>query len=349
MTTAERRHAVERARSRIGTPFDTLGMFGIDEQGRGLLLGARVVGVARRAAHRRPPHRITPADLMEYGEVVYWSGKRSDEQVDALATYRSERIVAPSCAERGREARVRRRDVVGIVDVVVPRRDEAGDRSGHRDAVIAFGVDARRDRADDRAGPRRRSRRDALSQRMPKPRSIAQVVAMRSDSLTRSSSASRTIVVPLRAPRAPRGSAARRSSAPRGRRRSRSRAARARRRGRRASRPARGRLAAIFERDLAAHRGDRVEKAGARWIDADVGQPDLARTRRRARRRRGTPTDDGSAGPRSRRRRAGDPSRVCRSSSSGLHGERRAEIREHPLGVIARSARARSRVVAPSA
>ena len=28
---------------------------------------------------------ITPSDLLEYGEVVYWSGKRSDPQVQALA------------------------------------------------------------------------------------------------------------------------------------------------------------------------------------------------------------------------------------------------------------------------
>ena len=34
---------------------------------------------------------ITPADLMKYGEVVYWSGKRTDEQVMALAQANDDR------------------------------------------------------------------------------------------------------------------------------------------------------------------------------------------------------------------------------------------------------------------
>jgi hypothetical protein len=34
---------------------------------------------------------ITPADLMKYGEVIYWSGKRDDAQLLAIASDRAER------------------------------------------------------------------------------------------------------------------------------------------------------------------------------------------------------------------------------------------------------------------
>jgi len=34
---------------------------------------------------------ITPSNLMQYGEVVYWSGKRDEPQVMELATERAPR------------------------------------------------------------------------------------------------------------------------------------------------------------------------------------------------------------------------------------------------------------------
>lgn len=85
MTAAERRHAVERARSRIGTPFDTLGMFGFNSKDK--VYCSELVWWASQGELRTGVHHtvITPSELMEYGEVVYWSGKRSDEQVQALA------------------------------------------------------------------------------------------------------------------------------------------------------------------------------------------------------------------------------------------------------------------------
>jgi uncharacterized protein YycO len=85
MSAAERRHAVERARTRLGTPFDTLGMFGINS--KDAVYCSELVWWASQGELRTGDHHtvITPADLMQYGEVVYWSGKRSDEQVQALA------------------------------------------------------------------------------------------------------------------------------------------------------------------------------------------------------------------------------------------------------------------------
>jgi hypothetical protein len=85
MTAAERRHSVERARSRIGTPFDFRGMFGIDN--KDALYCSELVWWAAQTELRTGQHEtvVTPADLMKYGEVVYWSGKRTDEQIMSLA------------------------------------------------------------------------------------------------------------------------------------------------------------------------------------------------------------------------------------------------------------------------
>jgi hypothetical protein len=86
MSAAERRHSVERARSRLGTPFDTIGMLtGIDN--KDAVYCSELVWWAAQGELRTGDHHtmITPSEMMQYGEVVYWSGKRSDEQVQALA------------------------------------------------------------------------------------------------------------------------------------------------------------------------------------------------------------------------------------------------------------------------
>jgi uncharacterized protein YycO len=84
-TAAQRAHSVERARSRIGTEFDKAGLFGLDDKDK--LYCSELVWWAAQGELRTGDHHrvITPSDLMAYGEVVYWSGKRSDEQVQALA------------------------------------------------------------------------------------------------------------------------------------------------------------------------------------------------------------------------------------------------------------------------
>ena len=43
---------------------------------------------------------ITPSELMEYGEVVYWSGKRTDEQVMNLAMARDAQPDGPMYAAK---------------------------------------------------------------------------------------------------------------------------------------------------------------------------------------------------------------------------------------------------------
>ncbi|MEZ4368884.1 MAG: YiiX/YebB-like N1pC/P60 family cysteine hydrolase [Kofleriaceae bacterium] len=69
--------AVEVARGRIGAAFDTAGMFGLgsDED----FYCSELVWWASDGDARYGVERvITPSELMEHGEVVYWSGERDD-------------------------------------------------------------------------------------------------------------------------------------------------------------------------------------------------------------------------------------------------------------------------------
>lgn len=87
-TAAQRARSVERARSRIGTPFDKAGLFGFDDRDK-LYCSELVWWAAQGELHTGDHHRvITPVELLGYGEVVYWSGQRTDAQVMALATAR---------------------------------------------------------------------------------------------------------------------------------------------------------------------------------------------------------------------------------------------------------------------
>lgn len=85
MTAAQRARSVERARSRIGTPFDKAGLFGLNDKDK--LYCSELVWWASQGELRTGDHQtvITPVELMQYGEVVYWSGQRTDQQVMDLA------------------------------------------------------------------------------------------------------------------------------------------------------------------------------------------------------------------------------------------------------------------------
>jgi uncharacterized protein YycO len=89
MSAADQSEAVVRARSAIGAPYDIKGMFGLDTPGK--YYCSELVYWASQTEARSGRHEriITPAGLMKYGEVIYWSGKRDDPQVQELATTRS--------------------------------------------------------------------------------------------------------------------------------------------------------------------------------------------------------------------------------------------------------------------
>jgi len=91
MTAADQSEALARARSMIGASYDYSGMFGVDTPNE--FYCSELVFWASQTEARSGRHEtvVTPSDLMKYGEVIYWSGKRDDKQVMELATTRAPR------------------------------------------------------------------------------------------------------------------------------------------------------------------------------------------------------------------------------------------------------------------
>ncbi|MBE7448805.1 MAG: hypothetical protein HS111_07915 [Kofleriaceae bacterium] len=83
---AAQRAAVLRARSTLGTGFDLRGMFGVADRKDRFYCSELVYWASDVAARdRRQRFIITPASLVEHGEVVYWSGRRDDPQLQRVA------------------------------------------------------------------------------------------------------------------------------------------------------------------------------------------------------------------------------------------------------------------------
>lgn len=92
-----RRETVLRARSVIGTTFDTAGLFGLGKDDR--FYCSELVYWASGLNDRDPQKIVTPAELMQYGEVVYFSGRRDDAQMQRAALgWSAERVAAPVVA-----------------------------------------------------------------------------------------------------------------------------------------------------------------------------------------------------------------------------------------------------------
>jgi uncharacterized protein YycO len=88
MTDAQRTESVARARTKLGHPFDTTGMFGLDHEDSFYCSELVFWAAQTEARAGRRDKVVSPSDLMTYGEVVYWSGKRDDAQVMAIAAAR---------------------------------------------------------------------------------------------------------------------------------------------------------------------------------------------------------------------------------------------------------------------
>ena len=88
MTKADGAHALARAKTKIGLPFDMRGMFGFDNPDAWYC--SELVYWASQTEARSGLHEtvVTPSDLMKYGEVIYWSGKRDDRQLMQIAKER---------------------------------------------------------------------------------------------------------------------------------------------------------------------------------------------------------------------------------------------------------------------
>jgi hypothetical protein len=100
LTEAERIASVERARSKVGVEFDLAGLIGFDDEDKyycsELVYWASGLEPADRGVV------VTPAKLMKFGEVVYYSGKRDEaavqnaaaEQRRLMSDRRRERVLA---------------------------------------------------------------------------------------------------------------------------------------------------------------------------------------------------------------------------------------------------------------
>ncbi len=85
MTAADEVEALARARSTLGAKFDATGMLGFDHADE--YYCSELVYWASQTEARSGTHErvVTPSNLMKYGEVIYWSGKRDDPQIMQLA------------------------------------------------------------------------------------------------------------------------------------------------------------------------------------------------------------------------------------------------------------------------
>jgi len=81
MTAVERSISVARARSKIGAAFDVRGMFGFDNPDA--FYCSELVYWAADVGRRFHDSQlvVTPPEMMQFGQVVYWSGERTDPQV----------------------------------------------------------------------------------------------------------------------------------------------------------------------------------------------------------------------------------------------------------------------------
>lgn len=84
LTEAQRRASVLRARSKIGAKYDWGGLIGVDTPEK-YYCSELLYWAARVGPRNTRPLVVSPAKLMEYGEVVYWSGRRDDEQMKRAA------------------------------------------------------------------------------------------------------------------------------------------------------------------------------------------------------------------------------------------------------------------------
>jgi uncharacterized protein YycO len=91
--------AVDRARATVGTEFDLQGMLGLGDNDQKFYCSELVYWASAMDPVNRP-RIITPASLMEYGEVVYYGGRRTDKQVQEAARWSTARKDATDVSAR---------------------------------------------------------------------------------------------------------------------------------------------------------------------------------------------------------------------------------------------------------
>lgn len=86
----ERRAAVDKARSAIGTPFDYAGFVGLDDPDRFYCSELVAWAIDARGRGMHVPFLIAPGQLVNYGDTVYDSGERGAAPLVAVAAARRE-------------------------------------------------------------------------------------------------------------------------------------------------------------------------------------------------------------------------------------------------------------------
>lgn len=101
LTAEQRSRSVERARSRLGTAFDMRGLVGLDDPNK-VYCSELVWWASQMEQHTGDDQTIiTPGELMDYGQVVYWSGDRGDTQLMNIALeHENARVAKPRVAAR---------------------------------------------------------------------------------------------------------------------------------------------------------------------------------------------------------------------------------------------------------
>jgi len=110
LTAEESKAALERARSQLGVEFDLWGFVGFEEPQKWYCteLVAWASGLDAKLGKQAV---VYPNELMDVGEVIYYSGRRDDRQVQAIAAARvnsghDTAVAGASTADTGAEVQI---------------------------------------------------------------------------------------------------------------------------------------------------------------------------------------------------------------------------------------------------
>jgi hypothetical protein len=89
LTAAEQAAALARARTKVGAAFDKAGMIGVHDDPDKFYCSELVWWATFGDAPH--PRVIEPASLIDHGEIIYWSGTRTDPQIMRIALDHADR------------------------------------------------------------------------------------------------------------------------------------------------------------------------------------------------------------------------------------------------------------------
>ncbi len=100
VSAADRARAVERARSKLGVPYDVRGLVGVEDPDKFYCSELVYWSIDPRAHGMDTPLVISPADLIRAGQVVWYSGSRADAHATLGRTPPARLAARPAAAKR---------------------------------------------------------------------------------------------------------------------------------------------------------------------------------------------------------------------------------------------------------